>query len=394
MKAIIIGAGIGGLTAAIALRRAGVEAVVYERANDVQAVQVGGGIHLWHNGMRGLQRAGLAEQVEALGGRDAAVETAEFSTASGRRLGTWPLGTLERKLGAPTVGVARPELHRVIIDALDADALRLGSPCEGFVEQGGSAVACFAGGREERADVLIGADGIRSVVRAQLHGDEEPEFAGYASWQGFAEFEDDHAPPGLFRVVFGRGARFLHYWLGPNRMYWEGIFATTPGGGDPDGGRKDAVLARFSGWREPIEAIVAATPAEAINRADIYHRKPLKTWGAGRVTLLGDAAHPMTNALGQGGNQAIEDALVLTSRLTAADDAAAGLRAYERSRIGRTATIVRLSSFMTALSRLDNPAAVAARNVYLRVSLSTVAYQKIKRDMAYDFGPEPSSPSS
>jgi 2-polyprenyl-6-methoxyphenol hydroxylase-like FAD-dependent oxidoreductase len=385
MKAIVIGAGIGGLTAAIALRRAGIDAVVFERANDVKAVQVGGGIHLWHNGMRGLQRVGVADQVEALGGRDAAVERAEFSTARGRVLATWPIAALEGKVGAPTVGVVRPELHRVLIDALDADALHLGAQCEGFAEENGSVVARFADGREERADVLIGADGMRSVVRAQLHGEEAPEFAGYASWQAFADYESPQAEPGLFRVIFGRGARFLHYSVGSKCVYWEGIFATPPGGHDPEGGRKEAVIARFAGWREPVQAIVAATREEAIGRVDIYHRKPIKSWGAGRVTLLGDAAHPMTNALGQGANQAIEDALVLAGCLTGDRDAAAALRAYERRRVARTAKMVKLSSFMTALSRLENPAVVAARNAWLRVSLGTFVYRNLQRDMAYDF---------
>src|SRR6266851_3501889 len=105
MKAVIVGAGIGGLTAAIALRGADIEAVVFERASDVHAVQIGGGIHLWHNGMRGLQRAGVAEQVEALGGRAAAVERAEFSTSSGKLLANWPIADLERTVGAPTLGI-------------------------------------------------------------------------------------------------------------------------------------------------------------------------------------------------------------------------------------------------------------------------------------------------
>jgi 2-polyprenyl-6-methoxyphenol hydroxylase-like FAD-dependent oxidoreductase len=385
MRALVVGGGIGGLTTAIAMRRAGIDAVVFERAADVQKVQLGGGIHIWHNGMRGLQEAGVADQVEALGGRAAAVERAEFSTAKGKTLATWPIAQLEREVGAPTIGVVRPELHAVLLRALDDSALHLGAACTGFEDGADGVTARFDDGSEERGDVLIGADGMRSVVRAQLRGAEEPHFAGYASWQSFAEFDDERAPVGVFRVIFGRGARFLHYRVGPTRVYWEGIFATAPGRQDPEGGRKRAVLERFSGWREPVEAIVRATEEGAITRADIYDRPAVKEWGRGRVTLLGDAAHAMTNALGQGANQAIEDAIVLTNCLVDAADPVAALREYERRRIARTAKIVKLSSFMTALSRWQQPWAVAVRDRWLRVSLGTFVYKGLKRDMRYTF---------
>jgi 2-polyprenyl-6-methoxyphenol hydroxylase and related FAD-dependent oxidoreductases len=385
MKAIIVGAGIGGLTAAIAMRRDDVEAVVFERANDVQAVQLGGGIHLWHNGMRGLQQVGIAEQVQALGGHDAVVERAEFSTAKGKLLANWPIAALEREVGAPTIGIVRPDLHRVLIGALEPSALRLGSSCIGFEERNGSVLVRFEDGHEEQGDILVGADGLRSAIRRQLHGVEEPHFAQYASWQAFADIESDETPPGLFRVIFGRGARFLHYRVGPRRIYWEGIFATTAGGRDPEGGRKQAALERFAGWRAPVEAIIEATDEQAINRADIYDRPPIKTWGVGRVTLLGDAAHPMTNALGQGANQAIEDAIVLAHCLRRASDPVAAVRDYERRRIGRTAKIAKLSAFMTALSRWQRPWAVAFRNRWLRLSLGSFVFKGLKRDMSYDF---------
>jgi 2-polyprenyl-6-methoxyphenol hydroxylase-like FAD-dependent oxidoreductase len=385
MKALVVGAGIGGLTSALALRRAGIDVSVFERAADVAGVQLGGGIHLWPNGMRGLQEAGVADQVEALGGRAAAVQEAEFTTVTGRLLARWPLAELEQQVGAPTVGVVRPQLHRVLLGAMEPGVLRLGATFERFDEDGGSVVAHFADGSEERGDVLVGADGLRSAVRAQLKGAEELHYAGYSSWQGFAEYEDERAPVGLFRVVFGRGARFLHYHVAANRIYWEGIFATPPAQNDPPAGRKDAALARFAGWRSPIEAIIGATEASGINRTDIYVRPPLSSWGTGRVTLLGDAAHPMTNAMGQGANQAIEDAIVLANALAANGDAEASLRVYEQRRIGRTRGMVRVSALMSKLSRVQTPGIVAARNGWLRFSLSTFVYRKMRRDMAYRF---------
>lgn len=383
-RAIVIGGGIGGLCATRALRLAGLEATCFERASDFAQIQVGGGIHVWHNGMRGLGHLGLAEQVEALGGRDAAVEVMEMRNWRGKLLTSVPVKQIEDEVGAPTVGVRRPELHRVLAEGLDSDALVLGATCTGFAQEDGSVRVEFADGREERADLLVGADGLRSTVRKQLRGDEPPRFARYASWQALVEYRDEATPPGLFWVVWGPGARFLFYRTSAEHVYWEGIFATEAGGSDPEGGRKQAVLDRFGHWVHPVAAIVAATDESAIDRTDVYDRKPIKSWGTGRVTLLGDAAHPMTNAAGQGANQAIEDAVVLGRRLEGATDLDAALRVYERERAPRSARIARLAWNLTSLSRWRRPAAVAVRDRLVPIMM--VAGKRAQRkDMAYEF---------
>lgn len=315
MRALVIGGGIGGLTAARALAQADVEVKVFERAAAVEQIQVGGAIHVWHNGMRGLQRLGLADDVTALGGPAAVVQTAQMRNWRGKLLTSWSVAKTERDVGAPTVGVRRPELHRVLAAGVEPGALVFGRECTGFEQRHDGVVARFADGTEEQGDLLIGADGLRSTVRRALLGEQELRFARYASWQALCEHRDDATPEGLFWIVWGPGARFLFYRVDAQRLYWEGIFATEAGGADPPGARKQAVADRFAGWHHPVEAIIAATDEAAITRADVYDRPPTKRWGEGRVTLLGDAAHPMTNAAGQGANQTIEDAVVLASRL-------------------------------------------------------------------------------
>ena len=148
--------------------------------------------------------------------------------------------------------------------------------------------------------------------------------------------------------------------------------------------RKAAVQAKFAGWHQPVEAIIAATDQSAIARGDVYDRPPAKRWGDERVTLLGDAAHPMTNAAGQGANQTIEDAVVLADRLGQAADPVAGLRVYEEARIRRTAGVTALAWRLTSLSRWSNPVAVAVRDPLVKAMM--VVGQRVQRkDMAYEF---------
>ena len=383
-RALVIGGGIGGLTAARALGRAGIDVSVFERAQTLEEIQVGGAIHVWHNGMRGLQLLELGDKVAALGGAAAVVERAEMRNWHGKLLTSWSPKDVAQKVGAPTVGVIRPELHRALVDGVADSVLQLGRELTGFDQNGDGVVARFADGSSERGDILIGADGLHSTVRHTLRGDEQLRFARYASWQALCDFRDDATPPGLFWIVWGPGARFLFYRVGPERLYWEGIFATDAGGSDPPGGRRQAVLERFAGWTHPVEAIVGATDEAAISRSDIYDRPPVKSWGEGRVTLMGDAAHPMTNAAGQGANTTIEDAVVLGTRLGQTADPVAGLRAYEQERIARTTRIVKLAWRLTSFSRWRNPAAIRVRDRLIS-TMMVVGKKAQAKDMEYKF---------
>lgn len=384
MRSLVIGGGIGGLAAGHALSRAGIDVTVFERAAALEHVQVGGAIHVWHNGMRGLERLGLADAVAALGGRDSAVERAEIRSSGGRLLTAWSVSEVERDVGAPTVGVTRPALLGVLAGGLDEGVLATGRECIGYEQDDDGVVARFADGGEERGDVLIGADGLRSTVRRAMLGPEELRFARYASWQALVAHRDEATPPGLFRAVWGPGARFLFYRVGSEMLYWEGIFATSAGGADPPGGRREAVLERFRGWHHPVESIIEATGEEAIARGDVYDRPPASRWGEGRVTLLGDAVHPMTNAVGQGANQTIEDAVVIGDCLRGAEeDPRAALREYERRRAKRADGTARLAARMSALSCVENPLAVPLRDAFLTVMMALVGKRGQRKDMAY-----------
>jgi 2-polyprenyl-6-methoxyphenol hydroxylase-like FAD-dependent oxidoreductase len=385
MRAVIAGAGVAGLSSAIALRKRGIEVTVLERAGAAQEIQVGGCIHMWHNGMRGLQRIGVGERLLELAGEAAVVDRAEFRTAGGRLMYGWSVREIERQVGSPTFGVRRPDLHRVLLDAVDEGTVRFGETCVGFEQDGEGVKVHLASGGEERGDVLIGADGMRSALRAELPGATEPRYAGYVSWQAIARVDTEVVPVGLFRVVWGRGARFLFYRIGPEEVYWEGTFAAPAGGGEPVEERKQAVLKRFGGWPPPIQRIVEATAGTAITRADMYDRPPSKRWGVERVTLIGDAAHAMTNALGQGANQAIEDAVVLARCVADGADPVKGLRDYEAERIPRTTKFASMSWSLARASRLRNPVACAMRNGGLTMGFRVGFARQHPKEMDYSF---------
>jgi 2-polyprenyl-6-methoxyphenol hydroxylase-like FAD-dependent oxidoreductase len=387
MRAVIAGAGVAGLTSAIALRRRGIDALVFERASSAREIQVGGCIHMWHNGMRGLQRIDVGERLLELAGPQAVVSRAEFRTSHGRLMYGWSVSDIEAKVGSPTFGVRRPELHRVLLDGLEDGLVQFGETCVGFEQSADGVLVRFAGGREERGDVLIVADGLRSALRAQLPDATAPRYAGYVSWQAIARVATDVVPVGQFRVLWGRGARFLFYRIGPEEVYWEGTFAADAGGEDADGERKQAVLERFHGWCDPVATIIAATEQEAIGRADMYDRPPSKQWGEGRVSLVGDAAHAMTNALGQGANQAIEDSVVLARCLAeqAGAGAPAGLRAYEAERMPRASRFASMSWSLARASRLHSPIACALRDTGLTMGFRIGFARQHPKEMDYAF---------
>jgi 2-polyprenyl-6-methoxyphenol hydroxylase-like FAD-dependent oxidoreductase len=383
-RIVIAGAGIGGLTVAAAMLQAGCHVTIAERRTELVRVQAGGGMHLWHNGIRALATLGLDVPVVELGERGAAVQTAEFCSYKRGVLATWPVAQIADDIGAPTVGVSRDQLHQILLDAAGAAELRLGAECQAIEESDGLRLR-LADGTAIEADLIIGADGLNSMVRQHLIGEIPARPAGYSTWQAIVEYENSAAPPGLFRVIWGPGARFLYYRLADGRMYWEGQFAAKPGGTDPEGRRKAEVLRRFGAWGPPISGIVAATEEQAISRLDVQDRPPLRSWSRGQITLLGDAAHPMTNAIGQGANQTIEDAVVLARVAREQPDWRAALSEYERLRIPRTTSMVRTARNLQRFNRWRGPVTCRVRDQLIRIGFSTVALRQHTKDMAAAF---------
>jgi len=230
----------------------------------------------------------------------------------------------------------------------------------------------------------VGADGLHSAVRAVMLGPERPRYSGYTCWRGLTgEFLHPAMPVGLLHHTHGPGVRVGAGYFDACRIYWWVTASREEGERDAPEGAKPGLRPLVAGWPSAIPEMIEASDEADILRNDVYDRPPAPRWGAGRVTLLGDAAHPMTPDLGQGACSAIEDGFALGRALDGVSDLEAGLRAYERARQPPTAQMQRASRRSGVLGQWSHPAAVACRELMLRSVPTPLLLQRFGRLWAF-----------
>jgi 2-polyprenyl-6-methoxyphenol hydroxylase-like FAD-dependent oxidoreductase len=352
MRIAIIGGGIGGLSAALALGREGLRASVFEQAPAL--LEVGAAIAVWPNAFRVLERWGLGDAVRARAGH---IARARWLGRDGTHYKHFSFP----KTGSPAVALHRADLQAMLRQALPDGSLHLGKTFEGLVEEGKEVRARFADGTEAACDILIGADGLHSRVRAQMLGAGEPVYRGYSVWRGVAQLEHAALPPETALEVYGEGRRFGVGPVGLGRTGWWATANEAEGTPETPAEHAPKLSRLFAGWCAPVNELIEATPSASIIRSAAYDRPASPVWGRGRVTLLGDAVHPMTPNLGQGGCMAVEDAAVLARCLAKYDDGRAALRAYESRRRARADRVARYSRLYGVVGQWQGRAATRLR---------------------------------
>lgn len=362
LDVVIAGGGVGGLTAAIALGRRGHHVRLYERTETF--VEAGAGLSLWPNALAALDRLGLEDQILSEGQWE---DEGNIRSPSGAEL---------RKVENSNLIILRATLQRRLLAEANGTPIALGARAVRVTSPPSRPTLHLDDGRSAEADLVIGADGIRSAVRQAVAPSEPPpRYSGLCAWRAVVR------APGLVRnawLTVGRGLQLMVAPLPDGDVYWSPLVRLPEGAWEGITSPREFLLSRFGAWHEPIPSLLALTPEEAILPTPVYFRPPPTWLSRGRVVLIGDAAHPMTPDLGQGACQAIEDAVVLAECLsvggTNLDLAVAD---FTRRRLARVRRVVRKTRQLGVLHAAQSPPAMLVRDSLLRLAPACIADRQL-----------------
>ena len=377
-KVLIIGGGIGGATAMLALQKVGIAAEMFERA--AQLKEVGAGIALWTAPFRALERLGVGEKIRQYA---TPLRFGEFGFASGkffRRM------EMEKVLGSnfnENFILHRADLHRAILSEIDKNTIHTDHECEKIDQHSDGVKVFFKNGATAEGAILIGADGFNSVVRKTLFGKSPARYSGQTCYRGVADIPA--LRPQVLAEIHGSGQRFGIAPINDRRVYWFAAMNAPQKEKDATENRREFLAEKYEDWAFGIPEMISAT-ADNILRNDLVDYQPLKTWTNGRVTLLGDAAHPMLPNLGQGACTAIEDGFILARNIRQKGVNADALLAYEAERIGRTTRIVNQSWQFGVPLVWTNPAVVWLRNKLFEYAPKSMSENIFRENIRFDVG--------
>jgi salicylate hydroxylase len=336
-RVVVVGAGLGGLAVAIALRKQGIDAQIYEKARELRPI--GAGLSLAPNGLKSLEAINpdIVRTLMEMGRRTHSVN---LRKSTGELIAKVSPNFMD-KYKWPMLNIRWSCLQNSLAGFLAPDSIHLSNRLVGFEQKSDRVEVYFDNGGAATADLLIGADGINSKVREILMNDGPPRYAGRLSWRGVIKYQNDLLLPNEVTFIAGSdGKNFALFDVGHEYIFWSaGALSSDGAMSDNDLAAKHQVLEIFAGWAPPVRAILEATPPEEIVERPIEDRIPLTHWSRGGVTLLGDAAHAMVPSLGQGANTAFEDAWELSGSLAVQPSIEAALAHYENKRIYRSQII-------------------------------------------------------
>jgi 2-polyprenyl-6-methoxyphenol hydroxylase-like FAD-dependent oxidoreductase len=348
-RVVIVGGGVGGLAAAVGLRRAGIEVEVHEKYDHL--ARRASALTLWSYAIKSLRELGISEP-ERFG---APIDVAEIRERDGTRIEEIPVGAVSRELGAPSYEVDRRLFREACLELLGDGVVRMGSECVGIEQHEREAIALLADGGRAAGDLVIGADGAHSVTRGAVAAEPQLRYAGYSAWAGVLEsFEHPLLGPNRHIEIWAEGSIGGVADLGQGRARWYVTHDSRPGAkwGEVD---KRAVLEHVAGWYELLPAAVAAAEASSMVTMEAWELEPLPSWIDRRLVLLGDSAHLTTPSVSGGACTTIEDAAALTRLLAGATPLPESLRRFERERKRKDERMVRRSRWAGKLQHLRSP---------------------------------------
>ena len=373
-KVLIAGAGVGGLTAALSLHRRGVQVEVYEKYKGMQRHTTG--FTLWSYAITRLQELGLGpSEMETVG---TPVEVMEIRNQKGRLIAKMPIGEVSRELGADSYEIKRPRLLEAIESQLPEGTVRRGVECVSAESSGNAATLEFADGSKATGDLVIGADGIHSNLRASVSGPSELRDSGYRGCSAVTDYtsRDDLAH---FHIdIWGKGGKAGIADVGEGRIRWYLTWKTKL---DNEMQTREQLLSAHQGWDPILLEVIESTPESEILHHQFFDIAAIETWRRGRIVLLGDAAHATTPFAAMGANMTIEDVAVLTEQLEQAPEVDSALAAFEDARKQRTEDIVSKGQSMARLTQLHSSFAAWLRDQAF-LHMPEKETEKVTREMA------------
>lgn len=338
LKVIVVGAGMGGLTTALAMKQAGYEVEIYDRVKALRPA--GAGISLWSNGVKVLNRLGLGNEIACIGGP--MERMAYYDGKTGNLLTGFSLSPLVERVGQAPYPVARTDLQKMLLEAVGTDQVQLNKRCVAIEQTPDEAIAIFEDGHRAAGDVVVGADGTHSIIRTHILGQPtERRYVGYVNWNGLVPVSNELAPPNSWDIYVADGQRASFMPVGGDRFYFFMDVPLPKGTENTPEHYRQELSKYFAGWAAPVQTLIQQLDPGKTNRVEIHDIEPLKTLVKGRIALIGDAAHSTAPDLGQGGCQAMEDAwalanYLLTTNISVMD----ALERYQASRVERVAQVI------------------------------------------------------
>jgi 2-polyprenyl-6-methoxyphenol hydroxylase-like FAD-dependent oxidoreductase len=370
MKVTIIGAGIGGLTLAIALQKKGIEVEIFEAASAFG--KVGAGIVLAINAMQIYRRLGLDKELQTKGN---CLEKMAITNANLKIMAGNELAYFEAKYNLSNVAIHRATLHEVLLAELSNVPLHLNKKLKKLEERTDGVQLEFLDGSTHKANLVIGADGIHSGVRQSIFPQAKERFSKQLCWRGVVPFKLEKGMNHTMREAWGAGCRFGIVPIENNLVYW---FACASYQTNAQKGFKEANLSHlFSNFDPIVTQLIEATPSDKIIEAELSDLESLKTWHKGKVCLMGDAAHATTPNMGQGANQAIESAWVLADCLAKGSNPKTAFENYQKIRQAKANQIVKMSWQIGKMAHLKNPILTAFRNGMVRMTPDSIGQKQL-----------------